>query len=85
MTIYNVAKFYNGDDTVRYSVLPYHFKGTMSLYLGFNFKRMRPIMSWYPWYSRYTSLFKFVVHSRLTEKAAERLKNKLEKKYGVLG
>ena len=80
MTIYNVAKFYNGDDTVRYSVLPYNFNGTMSLYLGFNFKRMCPIMRWYPWYSRYTSLFDFAVHSRLTQKSAERLKKRLEKR-----
>ena len=57
MTIWNVSPIYEGDNKVRYTVLPYSLKGTVISYLK---------------HDRLKRLVTFLLNSRFTEKSARK-------------
>lgn len=63
MTIWNVSPIYYGDYKVRYTVLPYNLKGTVSSYLK---------------YDKIRRLITFILNSRLSEKSARKYAERLE-------
>ena len=64
MTIYAVLKAYDKDDSIYYQVLPYNLQGTIKCHFEF--------------YRGFSSLIPFLAKCRLSEKSANKLKNKLE-------
>lgn len=61
MTIWNVSPIYYGDNKVRYTVLPYSLKGTISNYLK---------------HDKLRRLVTFLLNSRLSEKSARKYAEK---------
>ena len=70
MTIYAVLKSYGKDDSIYYQVLPYKLQGTIKCHFEF--------------YRGFRSLIPFLSKCRLSEKSANKLKNKLESRWLVV-
>lgn len=68
MTIWNVSPIYYGDNKVRYTVLPYNLKGTISIYLKHD--KLRRLIS-------------FLLNSRLSENSARKYAEKKSKQYDI--
>ena len=66
MTIYAVLKSYDKDDSIYYQVLPYNLQGTIKYHFEF--------------YRGFKSLIPFLTKCRLSEKSANKLKIKMERK-----
>ena len=68
MTIWNVSPVYYGDNKVRYTVLPYSLKGTISSYLK---------------HDKLRRLITFLLNSRLSEKSARKYAEKKSKQHDI--
>ena len=71
MTIYHVDRFYGKDDGVYYDVSPYSFKGTLSLYFGFDLNIMKWRYHFCPWYRRFIEPVKWFRMAHFSETAAK--------------
>ena len=70
MTIWNVSPIYYEDNKVRYTVLPYSLKGTISNYLK---------------HDKLRRLITFLLNSRLSEKSARKYAEKKSKQHNIEG
>lgn len=68
MTIWNVSPIYEGNNKVRYTVLPYSLKGTVISYLK---------------HDRLKRLVTFLLNSRFTEKSARKYAKNKSKQHDI--
>lgn len=75
MTIYAVLKAYNSDDSIRYDVLPYNFKGTLKCYFSKDIHRGSGIG--YNLFTRINQFVWFISKCRISKSQAKKLANRL--------
>lgn len=80
ITVYHVDKYYGKNDEIRYDVSPYSLIGTLQQHFGIDLRNHCWQISYYPWYSRFTSFAKWISMMRLSPKSAENLANKMVNK-----